>query len=365
MLNPEDLQKRKEAASSLVQRGWHIFPVVRQNKKPFAGSRGHLDAKNDTTSLLQRWEAGEDANPAISLVASNLTVLDIDAGLVDLKHALSWAKSKGIDNTMMVVTGRANFGIHFYFTGTRPKNTIYVCESIRGDIKVNGYSVAPGAVHENGNAYTLVNGLPPAPLPDWLHDYSAEKKLRKPRVKQELPEVSAGTALAVGPNDHLKWGEEYPNQKVHHPRRHKFLLKRALGLRDLGLESDTIQLALHDLCINRCDDGKQYWKENKEKLKTMAEDLCKTRIGRARSANGPRPRPELEKQVAWLIPEGTPCDRKVILAQLADTYFYDPKTSQGRKALSRALKNLHVTTFKENDAWMYLREPNTDSKHSK
>jgi len=356
MIKPKDLQKRKEAAESLVKRGWYIFPVVRENKKPFAGTSGHLDAVNNTDALLKRWEEGEDANPAINLVASNLTVLDIDSGFVSLTHALAWAKSKGIDNTLMVITGRANFGIHFYFTGVRPKNAVYKEGDIRGDIKVNGYSVAPGAVHENGNTYDIANDVPPAPLPDWLLNYSAEKKPRKAKIASGIPDAELEAIKVAGPNEHLEHGDEYPNQFVHHPQRHKSLWKWALKLRDLGLEHQSLLLALHDLCINRCNDGRRYWRENKEKIKTMAETVCKNPIGRTRSKNGPRPRPELEKQIAWLLPENIPCDRKLLLSQLAETFFYDPQTNQGRKALSRALKALNVTIYKEKDVWMYLRE---------
>jgi hypothetical protein len=306
--------------------------------------------------LLKRWEEGEDANPAIYLAASNLTVLDIDSGLMNLEHALAWAKLKGIDNTMMVVTGRANFGIHFYFQGTCSKNAVYKCESIRGDIKVNGYSVAPGAVHENGSTYTLINDFPPAPLPDWLRDYSAEKKPRKAKVKQtDALGTASLTTTIVGPNEHLKWGEEYPNQKVHHPQRHRFLWKHAQWLRERGLEYDTILLALHDLCINRCNDGKNYWKEEEERLKNMARITCETPIGRTLSKNGPRPRPEFEKYMAALLPEGVACNKKDILLRAENEGFYFPSKSRDRMALTRALRALHVTTYKDGCIEHYLR----------
>lgn len=354
----EEIQRLRTAAQGLVERGWFVLPIISKSKKPFHSASGWNEI-NNLNALESKWAEEITANFGVACGPSNLTVLDIDAGFVDLAHAQRWAEQNKV-NTLMVQTGRADSaGIHFYFQGTR-KGAKYKNGDVSGEIKSLGaYVVGPGSRHENDNLYTIVSDVPLAPLPEWLQNYDGTKQ-RKPRKKSMTEAGSATTGgqapACTGPNDHLNYGEEYPEQKVHALQRHWFLLKKARYLREIGLEQDTILLALRDLCLSRCNDGEKYYQKEMEKLKRMAEDVCKQPIGKTLSKKGPRPRPEFELQLDLRLPQGSTCDRKVLLSQLRTDGFYFG-TPSDRLALHRARKALGVLVTQEGGVTTYSRKP--------
>jgi hypothetical protein len=359
-LSPEQLIKLRRSAEAVLARGWYLFGIPHGSKAPFAHSRGHLDAKRDASSL-KRWDNDPTANPAINLVSSNLTVLDIDRGLVDLEHARKWAKQVGIDNTLMVVSGRSPFGIHFYFTGTVPKNTDYHQGNISGDIKCNGYVLAPGALHRSGAEYVIINDVPPAPLPEWIASYQlgvAEQK------KQERADKLSAKKAAVVPlrdssqlitNADLQYGEEYPNQKVHAGKRHQFLRRKAWWFRTQGMGAAAIVLALRDICIERCVDGEQYFKEKEESLMSMAQKACEIPVPKATCKKGPRPRPGIEIRLDEALPPGVTRDKREVYQELVEESWFDPREASGRMALSRALASLGIVAWRDRSGSFYTR----------
>jgi hypothetical protein len=112
------LAQLNDAAQSAVKKGWHIFPCVYMDKKPFRGTHGSSDARSGVVALT-KWNSGFPANPAVRLDKSNLTVLDVDGGADSLDDVLAWMKRNDIPDTLIVASGRSPFGCHLYFSGVR------------------------------------------------------------------------------------------------------------------------------------------------------------------------------------------------------------------------------------------------------
>jgi hypothetical protein len=259
----------REAAREALERGWYIFGVPANSKKPYQGTNGSKDARNDDLALT-RWETHPDSNPCVRLDRSGLTVLDADHGLKSIEDAKAWAARNGIPATYIVVSGRETFGCHFYFRGVRDKDhpdVTYVprrkgkgrvgfqLDGVRGDIKCHGHVVLAGGIHpKTGQQYRGV-GDPRhiAPLPDFLRDYEdpsvtkrrtfVEKQAKKRAEK--FPEEQTGPHVIV--------------PSITQGTRHSTLLREAGRLRQMGAEEDTIFSFLKDLgkhCIggNKPDD---------------------------------------------------------------------------------------------------------------
>jgi hypothetical protein len=84
-------EHNRAAAQRVLEHSWWLFALPLGGKLPYRGTHGFKDARNDETALLN-WNNGQLNNPGIDLERSNLTVLDIDQGLGDVKHALDFLK---------------------------------------------------------------------------------------------------------------------------------------------------------------------------------------------------------------------------------------------------------------------------------
>ena len=242
------------AAEAALHKGWYVFGSPYKTKATFAGSHGSKDALNDDSALL-RWKQGTPANPCIRLDKSGLTVLDADHGLTSIEHAEAWAEANGLPQTYIVSSGRQPFGCHFYFKGTRALPDVTRClptgrvgfelDGVSGDIKCHGHVVAEGGLHKSGLVYRG-NGRHVALLPQWLRDYEDPLVIAK-RKQREVQKKVDQTSQA-NPTD----------VKIASGRRHNFLLHEAGRLRWQGLETETIYLALRDICLRFCEDGENY-----------------------------------------------------------------------------------------------------------
>jgi len=251
----EELDSLRAAAQAALRKGWYVFGSPYKTKATFKGSHGSRDALNDSRALT-RWDNGIPANPCIRLDRSGLTILDVDHGLTSMKHAEAWAEANGLPPTYIVSSGRQPFGCHFYFNGTRTLPDVirnksigrigFELDGVSGDIKCHGHVVAEGGLHKSGLVYRG-NGRAVASLPEWLRDY--EDPIAKARRKlREAANEKAGQSSQTGATDN----------KVSKGRRHGFLLREAGRLRWQGLETDTIYLALKDICARFCEDGDNY-----------------------------------------------------------------------------------------------------------
>jgi len=182
----------RDAALSYAKRGWAVFPLQHKSKFPLPESQGYLEATTDPSLIRAWWEKMPQANIGISCDASNLVVIDLDAGKGGRE---TWAELCQLHDlkadTITALTGGG--GLHLLFQ--KPDGV--AIKSVAGvlgegvDVKADGgYIVAPPSVHPNGNAYIWEVSAHPdehalAPLPEVL------LQLLKPKERQAAPELPA------------------------------------------------------------------------------------------------------------------------------------------------------------------------------
>ena len=73
--------KNKQAALSYANRGWKVFPITPNLKKPLATlvPKGHKNATLDQSIIEQWWTAHPNANIGLNLEASGLVCIDVDS----------------------------------------------------------------------------------------------------------------------------------------------------------------------------------------------------------------------------------------------------------------------------------------------
>ena len=260
------LNQLRNAAQIAIDKGWHVFPCPYQTKLPFKGTHGFKDARSDSRAIA-KWDAGYPANPCIALEASGLTVLDIDGGLGDYNNALAWARHNGLPETYVVQSGRVGGGYHSYFRGTRDLPDVcanahagrrgFELDDAHGDIKSHGYVVAEGGLHKSGATYKG-NGLPIAPLPDWLRDWE-EPAAKAKRAKQQ---EHLGKLKSTQTANLVLW-----------KHRNNFLWKEAGRLHYLGLNEETVYQSLRDIARRYVVDGDDYVLREDAKLRDMARRI--------------------------------------------------------------------------------------------
>src|SRR5262249_6068516 len=100
---------------SALSRGFHVFRLQARSKEPLRGTRGFLDASNDSRTI-RLWEYAKDGNIGIACGESGLTVLDFD-NMVDIPTTILNA------DTYKVSTSR---GMHIYFSGARRSRKLVI-----------------------------------------------------------------------------------------------------------------------------------------------------------------------------------------------------------------------------------------------
>ena len=152
------------AALQYAGRGWRVFPLVPQGKRPLTES-GFKDATTEDTRIITWWERWPSANVGLA-TGGPFDVLDLDGdeGRENFKREVPGYVHRG----PVVQTGR---GYHLYFQSGAGRNSSNRIPKVdfRGD---GGYVVAPPSVHETGTPYTWMEGrgpnLPLPPPPEWL-----------------------------------------------------------------------------------------------------------------------------------------------------------------------------------------------------
>lgn len=219
-------------ARAALQRGFHIFPCKPREKKPHGGlaPNGVKDATADLALVEKWWQVCPDANPAVALGPSNLTVLDADSGLETIQQAKAWRDRNKLPQTLAVRTGRrTSFGLQLYFRGLSP-NRPYFHDGVKGEVRSDGYYVlAPGAVHPVSlEAYTVLHDAAPAPVPELVTRLT----------KATLPRPTGPIEKA---------------ELVGESMRHYYLVERARELHFAGLAEDALVKALEWLYFHRCE----------------------------------------------------------------------------------------------------------------
>ena len=185
-------------ALSYSRLGFSVFPLKPRSKIPFT-KNGYKDATKDEKQINDWWSQYPDANIGIATgkVSDNLFVIDFnvdDNGVNGYYTFLDYCKNEKISfpDTVKVTTGRS--GIHWYYKAKKgiiinSKQGIIDGVDLRGD---NGYVVAPGSTHANGNKYTFIqdfNDIQIADANNIVYDFINQKnknELEKKESKQYI-----------------------------------------------------------------------------------------------------------------------------------------------------------------------------------
>ena len=179
-------------ADAYIKRGWFIFPLRVNDKKPIT-TNGFKDASNDPT-VVQEWARKYPyANIGIATEASNLIVVDCDSskgetppspwnqpGIVDgvdvFATAIGDTGNQFDFNTLTVCT--PNNGWHYYFQdqGIPIQSGANVNGMWRVDVRSKGgYIVAPGSRLDTGEYVAGSIGSVDS-FPQWMRTLLGPKK---------------------------------------------------------------------------------------------------------------------------------------------------------------------------------------------
>ncbi|MET9269385.1 bifunctional DNA primase/polymerase [Kribbella sp. NPDC003557] len=172
------------AALTAASRGWHVFPLVPDGKRPAIGDWEHR-ATTDPARIERCWSSSP-YGIGIACGPSRLVVVDLDQPKPGQTAPASWrtpgltcgadvladrADAAGATypwNTHTVLTGRG--GEHLYFAapqGIQLRNT----QGRLGwlvDTRAHGGYVVGAVSVVSGRRYRTVYDVSPAPLPQWL-----------------------------------------------------------------------------------------------------------------------------------------------------------------------------------------------------
>ncbi|MFF3300818.1 bifunctional DNA primase/polymerase [Streptomyces sp. NPDC002908] len=181
------------AALDAAERGWHVFPLRRADKRPALHGAttcpgtgecmgGHRKPEQRATTDPERiraaWSAGA-FNVGIATGPSGLVVIDLDTvkakdpkgtpdGVASLQ-ALCERAGQTVPATYRTRT--ASGGHHLYFTAPGRARLGNSAGRLGKHIDTRahgGYVVSAGSTLPNG-AYEVVDPTEPVPLPEWLH----------------------------------------------------------------------------------------------------------------------------------------------------------------------------------------------------
>jgi hypothetical protein len=168
-----------DAALQYASRGWAVFPLAPRTKVPFKGSHGFKDAATDPATIRAWWTEHPDANIG-GRIGDRMVVIDPDTKPAEdgrpAKHGdKTWAAlCQGYEpiRTLTAHTAGGNGeGRHFFFTLPLGAVILNTANALGPDVDTiigKKYVVLAPSVLENGRFYTWLNGLEPAPLPEWL-----------------------------------------------------------------------------------------------------------------------------------------------------------------------------------------------------
>ncbi len=190
-VQPTKLEILTAAAKARLAEGYAILPLHPETKQPFAchetttsrvwhngvhsvlsasfgPPRKYVHEKTGktlwTTPAMKAWEDGHECNHAVALQLSDLTVIDIDAGIDSEAELKEFLADFHISETRCIRSGRtSSFGVHLYYQGWMQSSPEPLEISWHGKtIKVAG----EGSFHASGQQYIRIwhGSLEPTPV---------------------------------------------------------------------------------------------------------------------------------------------------------------------------------------------------------
>lgn len=190
----------RDAAIAAARRGWAVFPCRPGGKRP-AVDKWEQRACADPDTVARHWPG--HANVGIACGPSRLVVVDLDChgdlpeewqqpGIRDGRDVLAqlceWARQPW-PVTHWVATPSG--GWHLYFTapeGTEIRNSAGLIGP-QVDVRASGGYVVGAGSAVAGQAYEVLEDMPPAPLPEWIR-----QMLTPPR---EVPRAPGRIGAAI------------------------------------------------------------------------------------------------------------------------------------------------------------------------
>lgn len=266
------MPSKLDAALDAVKRGFRVFPVRPEEKKP-AVDGWQMQATDDPDVIKRWWTQNPRYN--IGIPADGLLVVDLDVKhngpqhWKDMLDLLAYAdETAPPTRTSLTQSG----GLHLIYRlpeGVRVKNSA----SALGpgiDVKTDGgYIVGPGSTI-NGKQYKWVEGetVPtrPALAPDWLIAKCKQTRTRSKNAAVRLVDETPG-AVALA----QKWLETHAHETEEGGRSDE-CFKVAAKLYDFGLEFDTVAEMMQEWNATYC-----YPPLDPEEVERMAENGGKHR----------------------------------------------------------------------------------------
>ena len=142
----------KDIAISYAQRGWAVFPLIPNSKKPIT-AHGLLDASKDTKQITEWWTKWPNANIGICAgEVSGFVVVDIDVK----SNAPGLESLKGLNLPPTLTVKTPSGGWHYFYTyGKGLSNRTNLYPGI--DFKTEGGYVVGVGSKIDGNAYEWVD----------------------------------------------------------------------------------------------------------------------------------------------------------------------------------------------------------------
>jgi len=163
--------KNKQAALSYANKGWKVFPVTPNQKRPLTAlaPQGYKNATSDPLIIEQWWTDHPTANIGLNLEASGLVCVDVDSYKENCVFD-TYMQARELPETLQQRSARG--GTHYIFRS--PPDTKYPGILGEGvDIKHKGYillepSTFVGPSMQEKGSYSWMNDITPADAPDWL-----------------------------------------------------------------------------------------------------------------------------------------------------------------------------------------------------
>ncbi|MCX4824400.1 bifunctional DNA primase/polymerase [Streptomyces sp. NBC_01142] len=172
------------AALEATERGWHVFPLIPDSKRPAIRS-WEPRATTDADRVTRCWTAG-DYNLGIAAGPSGLVVVDLDVPKHDQDVPPAETPSYVADGSDMfaVLAERhgqtlpiqtysvrtASGGTHLYFAAPADVELRNTAGTLgwKIDTRASGGYVVGAHSSVDGKPYSVVHDVPPVPLPNWL-----------------------------------------------------------------------------------------------------------------------------------------------------------------------------------------------------
>ncbi|MDA9954260.1 bifunctional DNA primase/polymerase [Planktomarina sp.] len=178
--------KNKQAALSYANKGWKVFPVTPNQKRPLTelAPQGHKNATSDPAIIEQWWTEHPAANIGLNLEASGLVCVDVDSYKEDCAFD-TYMHARELPKTLQQRSARG--GTHYIFRS--PPDAEYPGTLGEGvDVKYKGYILLEPSTFE-ACAYSWINDIMPADAPDWLLTAKSD------RLTEDHPKTSIASQV--------------------------------------------------------------------------------------------------------------------------------------------------------------------------